>query len=215
MGSITGLDEKPRAPGRYVVLIDSAPIATVSVDVIERLQLSVGRAIDDRVEHALRREGRIVEVYDFGLKLLGFRAKSTKELERRMLAKGFDRDVVGVALDRLGAAGLLDDASYARELTRSKGIAGGMSRRRLQQELARRGVGRDIATEAIARVMTDEAVDEGALAEQAARKKLKSLASVDPQTRRRRLYGYLARRGYDIEDIPRTLSVVLGKEETS
>jgi regulatory protein len=44
--------------------------------------------------------------------------------------------------------------------------------------------------------------------ERAARRKLRSLAKLDPATRRRRLYAFLARRGYDGEDIRRTMAAV-------
>ena len=42
--------------------------------------------------------------------------------------------------------------------------------------------------------------------ERLARKKLRSLGSVDPETRARRLYAFLARRGYDRDDIRRVLT---------
>ena len=220
MPVITELAEKPRARGRYVVLVDGAPFATVSAEVIARLALSVGRSLGMAEEDLLRRESAVLEVYDRALNLLAFRARSRMELRRRLLqrkpgAEPPSEAAVDAALDRLDAAGLIDDAEYARQLTRAKGLGGGMSRRRLQQELARRGVGRGVGDEAIAEVMTEEAVDEGSVAEQAARKKLRSLGGVDPATRRRRLYGYLARRGYESEDIRRALQTVLGEAEAS
>ena len=44
--------------------------------------------------------------------------------------------------------------------------------------------------------------------ERAARKKLRALAPLDPAVRRRRLYAFLARRGYDGEDIRRAMDAV-------
>jgi SOS response regulatory protein OraA/RecX len=41
--------------------------------------------------------------------------------------------------------------------------------------------------------------------ERVARKKLRTLGKVDEATRKRRLYSFLARRGYDIDDIARTV----------
>jgi regulatory protein len=42
----------------------------------------------------------------------------------------------------------------------------------------------------------------------AARKKLRSLAKLDSVVRRRRLYAFLARRGYDGEDVRWAMEVV-------
>jgi len=88
-----------------------------------------------------------------------------------------------------------------------------MSRRRIQQELARRGVARDITAEAIADVFEDESVDEGKLIERAAAKKLRTLGRLDEPTRRRRLYAFLARRGFDADDIQRVMRTVLDGAE--
>jgi regulatory protein len=71
-----------------------------------------------------------------------------------------------------------------------------MSRRRIAAELAKRGVERAIADVAIAEVMDDEAIDERAMVIAAAQKKLRSLAKLEPDVQRRRLYGFLARKGY-------------------
>jgi regulatory protein len=71
----------------------------------------------------------------------------------------------------------------------------------VEQELARKGVARSVAGEAISDVFEEEAVDQRAIVEEAARKKLRSLSGLDPAVQRRRLYGFLARRGYDLDDI--------------
>jgi regulatory protein len=87
-----------------------------------------------------------------------------------------------------------------------------MSRRRIQQELGRRGVARQVSDDAIADVFEEEQLDEHGVVEQAARKKLRSLENLDAVTRKRRLYAFLARRGYDLDDIRRVMQAVGGKE---
>jgi regulatory protein len=84
-----------------------------------------------------------------------------------------------------------------------------MSKRRLQQELSRRGVDSKMATAAIADVLEEESVDERALLEAAARKKLAVLRGQEPDAVRKRLYGYLARRGYDSADIAAVLRSIM------
>jgi regulatory protein len=58
-----------------------------------------------------------------------------------------------------------------------------------------------VAVEAIGDVFEEEAVDQRAIVEEAARKKLRSLSGLEPAVQRRRLYAFLARRGYDLDDI--------------
>jgi regulatory protein len=72
-------------------------------------------------------------------------------------------------------------------------------------------VARDVSNEAVEEVFVEESVDEAASIERVARKKLRTLTSVDGATRKRRLYGFLARRGYDSDAISRVLRVVLDR----
>lgn len=147
--------------------------------------------------------------YDRALDMLEARSRGVAELRRLLLKKGEPEPDVDAAIARLQANGLLDDADFARQLTRSKAVGAGLSRRRIQQELSKRGVAREISDDAIEAVFDEEAIDEDASIERVARKKLKMLTKVDAPTRKRRLYGYLARRGYDSDDIQRVLRVVL------
>jgi regulatory protein len=72
-----------------------------------------------------------------------------------------------------------------------------------------------MADAAIAEVMDEESVDERALLEAAARKKLSVLGGQDPETVKRRLYGYLVRRGYDSADIAAVVRTLLAERAAS
>jgi len=144
--------------------------------------------------------------------MLEARARGVEELKRLLLRNGEPPADVDAALERLTRAGLVDDASYARQLTRSKALGAGMSRRNIQLDLTRRGVARDVSARAIDEVFEEEGVDEIAGIERVARKKLKTLAKLDSSTQRRRLYAFLGRRGYDGDDISNVIRRVFGGE---
>jgi regulatory protein len=147
--------------------------------------------------------------YERALDMLEARARATDELRRLLIRKGELPGDVDAAIERLRAAGLLDDAMFARQLTRSKALGAGLSRRRIQQELTKRGIARHTADRAIENVFEEEGVDEDASIERVARKKLRMLTKVDDATRKRRLYSFLARRGYDSDDIARVTRLLL------
>src|SRR3954469_9134088 len=96
--------------------------------------------------------------YERALDMLEARARGVEELRRRLVLKGEPQAEVDAAIERLQAAGILDDANFARQLTRSKALGAGMARRRIQQELAKRGVARDVSDDAIEAVFEDEGV---------------------------------------------------------
>jgi regulatory protein len=210
-GTITGISASTRKPGRFSIEIDGLHVAILSIEAIERLHLGSGVVVDERAAQEIEREAGLLRTYDRALNMLAARGRAAADLRRVLLRKGEPADHVDLAIARLEQAGFIDDAAFARQFTRSKAVGGGVSRRRVQQELTRRGVAREVSDDAIKEVFVEEAVDEAASIERVARKKLRTLTTVDGATRKRRLYGFLARRGYDSDAISRVLRVVLDK----
>lgn len=208
---ITALAESGRREGRYVVALDGQPAMTVSIGIISKLRLAVGRRLTDGELAELTEEGQILVASDRALDLLAFRPRSAVELRRRLVQKQVPAAHAEAAVARLVAAGIVDDAAYARAVARSKALGAGASRRRVGQELARRGVEREAAEAAIAEVWEEEAVDQSETVERLARKRLGSLRGEDAHTQRRRLYAFLARRGYDADEIRRAIDAVLAE----
>ncbi len=207
MAVITGIVASPKAAGRFTIEVDGRPAATIGLDTIDRLGLSIGRAYDD-VQVAVERDAAALHTFDRALTMLALRARSQRELRRQLIRKGEAEEHVDASIARLAANGLIDDAGFARQLARSRVLGPGHSRRRLQAELFRKGVDRSVADEAIDEVLDDEAIDTEAIIERVARRKLQSLAKLDPEARDRRLWGFLARRGYDSDDIRRAIKAV-------
>ena len=204
-GVITAITASPRAGGRFDVCVDQKPVARLGIQGIEKLRLRVGLDVDLRLAAALAEEATISRAYDRAMAMLAARGRASGELKRLLVRKGEDPTVVAGVIDRLTAAGFLDDEAFARQYTRSKSSTG-TSRRRIEQELARKGIDRQTATEAVTETFAEEHVDEAAAIDRAAEKKLRTLAKVDDLTRRRRLYGYLARRGFDPDAINGVMS---------
>jgi regulatory protein len=200
-GTVTALRENPRKPGRYAVHVEGKSVAIVNAGFLHDSGVRVGTVIDEVTGDRLLLAARKLEAFDRAAAALGRRARSAHELERWLLQRGFDHADVSDAVQRLTEIGAIDDSQFARAFARSRALGKGMSRRRLQQELARRGVDRPMADAAIAEVLEEETVDERALLEQAASKKLAVLQGQEPDVVKRRLYGYLVRRGYAAEDI--------------
>ncbi len=146
--------------------------------------------------------------YDYALDLLSARAYTTKNLRRKLVQKEFSPDDVAAVIARLAESGLLDDAKYAREFARQKLTSGGSSTRRVQQQLAVKGIPADDARAAIETVMEEESVDIGQSINAATRKKLASMGELPADVKRRRLIAFLARRGFEFADIKRAIDRV-------
>lgn len=210
MSVISGIVAAPRHPGRFDVIVDGVPFATLSIDAIECMHLAVGRDVGAMLERITLAASEL-RVYDRALDILAFRARSSAELKRALVRKGDEPSLVERAIVRLQEQGILDDAAFAQSFTRAKVLGANQSRRRVQQELVRKGVSRTVSAAAIDVVFEEEGVDASAIVLAAARKKMRLLTALEPAVQRRRLYGFLARRGYDGEDIRHAMDAV-GRE---
>lgn len=152
--------------------------------------------------------------YEVALRLLTFRARTTTELRRQLLRKGHNTADIEETIAKLCDQKLLDDADFARQYARTKLVSAGKSRRRIAQELGRKGIAREVADQAIEGLNETEGVDPTAAMHRAAEKKWKSLAKLDDFTRRRRLYAFLARRGFDPDEIRSVMSAIGEEIET-
>ena len=139
--------------------------------------------------------------YNYALNLLSARPYATRALHRKLIQKQYSAADADDAIRRLVDNGLLNDAKYAEQYARSKITMTGASKRRLQQDLFRKGIKGDVATQAIAAVLDEEGIDPAAVIERVAKKKLAQLGDLEPIVLRRRLFAFLARRGYDVDEI--------------
>ena len=205
-GIVTAIAGSARAPGRFDLFVDHQPVARLGIQGIERLKLRVGLDIDERLAAEIAEEATVSRAYDRAMLMLAARGRASGELRRLLVRKGEDARIVGAVIERLIGAGFLDDDAFARQFARSKSTSG-TSRRRIEMELGRKGVDREVATTAVSETFAEEQVDERVAIDRAAEKKLRTLSKVDDQTRRRRLYSYLARRGFD----PDAINGVMGR----
>jgi regulatory protein len=141
--------------------------------------------------------------------MLDVRSRTTKEMRQRLARRGYDAAAIDGAVERLLAVGLLDDVAYARQYTRGRLAAGEAAPSRVQHDLVRRGLERETAVAVVRDVMAEEQVDLTVVLDDLVRRRARTLARFDDATRRRRLYAYLARRGFETEAIRGALARVL------
>jgi regulatory protein len=148
------------------------------------------------------------KTYDRALNMLAFRARTVSELRRQLIRKGEPAPDVDAAIQRLLEQGLLNDAAFARQFARTKLTGTGASKLRIVQELSRKGVSRDVADAALAELKEDDGLDPSATIHRVAEKKWRALTKLDDVTARRRLYAFLARRGFNPDEIRGAMSTL-------
>ena len=134
---------------------------------------------------------------------LTFRPRSRAEVEAKLRDKEFAEVVIGQVLSELSRLGYVNDRQFARQWASGRVRLRGFGRRRIEQELRRKGVDQEIIREAFMEVFSDETEIE--TARKAAEKKISTMNVLDGNIRRRRLAGFLERKGFSFEIIQRVL----------
>ena len=129
------------------------------------------------------------------LDLLGLRSHFERELQRKLLKRGYDQAEVTETLERLRDQGFVDDRRTAGEFVRGRLKRAPEGRRRLRAELVRRGVARGVITETLEQETDD---DDVALARQAAERwqRTRSRPWQSAELERAALARHLAGRGF-------------------
>ncbi|WP_081844641.1 regulatory protein RecX [Cellulomonas sp. URHE0023] len=127
------------------------------------------------------------------LRLLTGAARSRAQLAEAMARKEVPDAVAEKVLDRFTEVGLIDDEEFARMLVRTRHAERGLSRRAIAVELRRKGIDDELAAAALDEVDSD---DEEIAARALVRRKLAATSTLDVQTRARRTYAALGRKGY-------------------
>jgi regulatory protein len=132
--------------------------------------------------------------YLAALRRLALRDRSIDEVRSTLLRRGYEEAETGEALERLIQEGLLNDSRLAREVARSRMATSGLGRFRVRQELDRRGLPRETTDAGIGQALSE--LSEPGLLDGAALRYWRVNARVPVETRLRRLYGFLLRRGF-------------------
>ncbi len=144
------------------------------------------------------------KVYVYALKALTRRDHGETELRRKLTDRGFSPGTVAETIDRLKQSGYRDDRRFARCWAESAVRNGRRYGFRLRLELARRGVADDIVTDVVNQV-TAEYDEAETIKELVARK----FSGFDPlcadERQKRRVVGYLQRRGFSLSAILQVL----------
>lgn len=134
------------------------------------------------------------EARNIVLNQLNFMPRSRKELETTLAKRHIEPDVAKSVLDRFVEIGMVDDAAFAELLIRSRCNTKRVSRSVLRQQLRQKGVDQEII-EAALTVISD--ADELRMATELVERKARSMSRLEPEVRKRRLFGLLARKGYN------------------
>jgi regulatory protein len=191
-GSVTGLAVQKRNQKRVNVYLDGAYGFPLDLAVVLKWGLKNGQHLSDEDIAKLTAADDVEKAYNRALNLISYRPRSVAEVRRNLQGKKTGPETIEIVVARLSQSGLLDDAAFAQFWVENRTAFSPRGGRLMAYELHQKGVaGRDIE-------MALPSEDRES-ARQAAMRRLRSLASLDYETFRKRLLPYLQRRGFSYE----------------
>jgi regulatory protein len=139
------------------------------------------------------------------LRLLAHRARSSGELEKRLLMAGFPGEITASVMEELRRNKYIDDEAFAREWISRRLTLKGLGRYRLEAELKERGVAKELIERCLAEL---DDVDELEKALELARNHKERRGRNSLQTA-----GFLRRRGFTGETIRKAVRGVYRGDE--
>lgn len=204
--TIKDIVEHPRRPGRYLLTLSDERAFTLSVTLLADLGATrKGVVLSAEAIARLESEAGILRVMDRAVASISRARRTRRELEQRLrrTKPGVEPPaaaVIAIALDRLTETGILSDESVARAEASSR-LRRGDAPRRVQMILQQKGISRGDAADAVSRAVVEDSIDEDAQCLAVADKRMKSLQKLEPLVAKRRLMGFLMRRGYGSNSI--------------
>ena len=178
------------------------------LEALELHRLGVGDPLPSDRHHHLVNDDADIRVRHAALNLLSYSARTRRELERRLRQKGFRPARIRPCLDRLEERGFIDDEAVAASFVRDRLRHRPRGKVALTSELRAKGVAAEVIDQTIDDVFEAEETDDVRIARSVAEKwvhrqsadVLDALVSDhrhEARTKaRRRLMGYLGRRGF-------------------
>jgi len=202
MDIVTGLETQR---GKMRMIINEDTTILVPMSLFRERPFQVGDPIDmDDYDHWLMlRQYR--HALDRAVVFLTARARSKKEVERKLLQCGYLPSTVEMVLLKLETMNILNDADFAAQWVEARGDKL-LGKRRIQQELRQKGISQEEADAAISSLDDDSQQEQ---ANRLAAKLASRYAKDEPRKAAQKLMQALVRRGFDWETAKQATSNAL------
>ncbi len=200
---ITDAQEQRKRTTRRSIFVNGEFVMGVSEEIYVKYALFKGRVVTAQFIEDVRRAEEIYACREAAMRAHGARMRSRKEMRSRLLEKGFSEEAVQATMEFLVEYRMIDDDAFARAFVADQLLRRPVGRRRLGDELRRRGITKEGIAEALNDVAGEQSELDNALA--AARKKAPTIRHADPRKWERSMSAFLAGRGFGWDAISAVL----------
>lgn len=184
--------EEQKNKKRFNIYVDDAFFCGLNKETAIQFGLKVGKFVEeDELQRAIH-ESEVKHAFEKSLDYISVRMYSKGELFEKLLKKGYNKDVIFDAIQKLEDYHYVDDEMFAKQFVFENTK---YSKKILSNKLKQKGIDGEIIDRLLAEKSPD---DEEFLCEKYVQKYLKTKAVCDKSSKQK-LYASLARRGFDFD----------------
>ena len=193
LSTVTRLERDPEQASCCRVYLDHQFAFSVHEDIVVRHLLRPGLQLDEAAVRGIVRDDECHRAFRAGLKFVGTRPRTAREVARKLRADGWEPDVIEDVLQRLKSLRYVDDEAYTRDLVEHRLRSRKKGKVWIAHELRQKGVDGDVIERALSAVSEEE---ERRTAYELAVKKWRAEPPHDVGKTARKIGAFLLRRGF-------------------
>ena len=221
---ITSIQTVPELPAHQTLFLNDTPFVVIHTSLVEKFGLRVGLEIEAEIIKKIIAADEVMRAKNYALRLLReekdqFSVEASEasqstgkpkiytknEMEQRLEREGFSVKAIETTIEELIHSGHIRDRKYAENWIVRRQKSNPRGKTLLKNELINKGIDREIAEQVVAKVETE---DETKVALQIAKKRAKQYKRLPIHVAKRRLHGFLARRGFASETVRHVLEQI-------
>lgn len=221
---ITDIQVASELPSHRQIFLNGAPFVVIHASLIEKFGLRIGLEIEAESIEKIIAADEVMRAKNYTIRLLREEKDDTatdtsedsrptikpkiytkSEIARRLEREGFSGEAIEVSIAELIRSGHIRDRKYAENWIARRQKSNPRGKTLLKQELVDKGIDKETAAQVVATVETE---DEAEVALQIAQKRVKQYKRLPTHVAKRRLHGFLARRGFGSDVVRQVLEQV-------
>ena len=185
---------------RFNIYLDGEFAFGVSDKILVKAGLAVNGRISEKEIEKLKKQDQQGGLYDQALRFLSYRPRSEKEVRDYLQKKGGPIGTTEGIISELKKQDLIDDRAFTEWWLEQRKTFRPRGKFALMMELKQKGIDEELIKDALERL-----IDEASLVKRLIEKRAKNYKNLDQRSFRRKMIGFLARRGFNWPIIQKVL----------
>ena len=221
---ITNIQTAPELSSHQQLFLNGTPFVVIHTSLVEKFGLRIGLEIEAETIKKIIAADEVMRAKNYALRLLREKKNNAtadepedprstgkpkiytkNEMAHRLEREGFSTEAIETTIEELIHSGHIRDRKYAENWIVRRQKSNPRGKTLLKNELIDKGIDRETAEQVVANVETE---DEIKVALQVGKKRAKQYERLPIHVAKRRLHGFLARRGFASETVRHVLEQI-------